>query len=91
MLDYLYRLRIKTHYVDAEMLIEGGDDHWARRFYLDLRAIVSATTLVSEIRIARMVGLRPFEQWVQAWSAKLPENFDFGIRLRVPLVIKRPA
>lgn len=87
MLDYLYRLRIKTHYVDAEMLIEGGDDQRARQFYVDLRAIVSSTMLVSELRIARIVGRQPFEQWVQAWSAKLPDKFDFGIRIRLPLLI----
>lgn len=88
-LDYLYRLRIKTHYVDAEMLIEGGDDQRARQFYVDLRAIASSTMLVSEIRITRIVGLSPFEQWVQAWSAKLPDTFDFGIRIRLPLAIER--
>ncbi|MFC8176678.1 hypothetical protein [Streptomyces sp. NPDC057325] len=57
MADYLYRLRIKANYEDVTMFSNGPTaDHEASAVGSDLIALVCATLLVHELRIAALVG-----------------------------------
>jgi hypothetical protein len=71
MMDYLYRLRIKTNYKDAAMFTEGPEDEDASiRVHLALSFLTNCTLLVHEMRIQRLVGEKQLLQWIDDWLGK---------------------
>lgn len=87
LIHYLYRLRIKTNYVDSSMFTEGSpDEARSTLVYRDLRYIASATMLLHELHIRHLVGKSRFTQWVDDWvSANAPAG---GLQLALP--VRRP-
>jgi hypothetical protein len=89
MLDYLYRLRIKTNYEDAGMFIEGPEDQLSsRHVHNDLVAISGCTLLVHELHIASIVGRERLLQWVDAWLGPHAKGQSLGLALRRDLIAK---
>ena len=83
-LDYLYRLRIGANYEDSSTFIEGPtskDD--AFLFHKRLTYLTSATALVSEYRIAALVGTARFNKWADDFiSTGMPSGLSLGIKDR---------
>lgn len=71
LMDYLYRLRIKSNYLDAQMYSDGPEsDSDASTFLRDLVEITAANLLVHELRLARMLGVGVLESEMDAWLTK---------------------
>jgi hypothetical protein len=70
-MDYLYRLRIKSNYEDAAMYAEGPDsDAAAEAFLSDLESITSSTLLVHELRLSRMLPSGALTAEIKDWLAR---------------------
>jgi hypothetical protein len=75
LLDYLCRLRVRSNYKDPTMFTDGPDDPRESRWvHENLCGIATATLLVHELHIARLIGrsaLRPIaEEWANTQAAK---------------------
>lgn len=87
LLDYLYRLRIKTNYEDAGMFIDGPTDSiTSLQVHRDLTAIASCTLLVHELHVAATVGKQRFLQWADAWLGPHGRGQQLGLALRRELI-----
>lgn len=80
--DYLYRLRIKTNYVDALMFTDGPVDAIdSLRVRANLIAITASTMLLHELHIGVLVGKATMMDWVDAWAARNDaDNLTLGLR-----------
>lgn len=86
-LDYLYRLRIKTNYEDAGMFIEGPEDELSsRHVHDDLVAVASATMLLHEVYVASIVGRTRLLGWVDSWLGPHARGQQLGLALRRDLI-----
>jgi hypothetical protein len=67
-MDYLYRLRIKANYEDADMFVDGptGDTD-SLKVYTCLCNLASATLFLSELSILRIWGRDRFLEFHRAW------------------------
>lgn len=85
MMDYLYRLRVKANYEDAQMFIEGpASEQDSREVNGDLRRIVASTMLVHELRIKQLVGKGLVEKFAKDWSAaNVPSGENIGLAMRL--------
>lgn len=86
LLDYLYRLRMKTNYVDSDMFTDGpedGSDSWQLRS--DVGVITADTLLVHEFRIGSHVGFPLLVRWAEEWvDRSLPRGASSGLAGRLP-------
>ncbi|PKN81276.1 MAG: hypothetical protein CVU47_07440 [Chloroflexi bacterium HGW-Chloroflexi-9] len=89
LLDYLYRLRIRSNYEDSAMWSEGPASaeeslgvHW------NLATITSATLLVHEVLLRRIVGASTFDGLTNEWLQKNGVLLDprEGLRLRAEVL-----
>lgn len=89
LIQYLYRLRIKTNYVDSAMFTDGpSDEASSATVHSDLRYIASATLLLHELHIEHLVGPSRVRKWVDDWLAtNAPSGGKpLGVQLRRPLL-----
>lgn len=87
LLDYLYRLRIKTNYEDAAMFIDGPEDDFASAIvHRHLVTIASCTLLVHELHIAAAVGKGRLLTWADTWLAANAPGQALGLALRRDLI-----
>lgn len=84
LIDYLYRLRIKTNYEDSSMFTDGPDDDLiSSQVHRDLTYLAASTLLVHELHVGRLVGKGTLLGWVDAWlGAHLPAGMGLGLALR---------
>jgi hypothetical protein len=69
-MDYLYRLRIKANYEDADMFVDGPTrDTESVRAYNALCNLASATLFLSELSIIRIWGRDSFLDYHGAWHS----------------------
>jgi hypothetical protein len=88
-LDYLFRLRVKTNYEDAGMFVEGPDDENAsRRVHRDLVALASCTLLVHELHVGAVIGKPTLVAWADDWLAKNSAGAGIGLGTRRDLLVK---
>jgi hypothetical protein len=79
LMDYLYRLRIKANYTDADMYANGpDDDEAARAFGSNLTLLSSATLLVHELRISKLIGHQIVLEEIDAWLKRNVVNENGG-------------
>jgi hypothetical protein len=81
MIDYLYRVRIKTNYEDSAMFTDGPEDAQVSNEIRNHLCLLAGTTLfLHEVQIAALVGKDQFLEWARQWiSQKLPEGFQSGL------------
>lgn len=84
-MDYLYRLRIKTNYVDANMFVDGPENNQQStdiRNYLC--ALASNTAFIHELAVSQIIGKKIFSQWVNDWvSNNIPADMNDGLKMRI--------
>lgn len=87
-LDYLYRLRIKTNYVDSDMFTDGPEDgaeSWQVR--ADVGLITAGTMLVHELTVGSLLGFPRLVDWAEDWSSRnLPAGASSGVAGRLPVI-----
>lgn len=74
MLNFLYRLRIKSNYKDAEIFISDSPDEYIKKFSKDLTSIVNVTLLLFEIIIIRRWGTENFARLAQSYLKSFNYN-----------------
>ena len=86
-IDYLYRLRIKTNYVDPSIFTDGCEsDSAAIQVRDDLSIIAGGNLLLSEITVSNIVGHDVFLQWINDWvRTNVPDHTASGIRDRLQI------
>jgi len=88
LIDYLYRLRIRSNYHDATMFTHGPSSSEAsQQVHADLCAIASLTMFVHEMRVASIVGHRQLHEWASDWlSTNRMGETEIGLALRLNLL-----
>ena len=79
LIDYFYRLRIKSNYEDADMFTDGPtDSKQSEVFYRRLCAMASATLFLSELSVMPIWGKSKFlahrENWMKPRSQKVTQQ-----------------
>ncbi len=86
LIHYLYRLRIKTNYVNSAMFTDGPDDESSFALVQrDLRYIAASTLLVNELHVAQLVGAAKVRKWADDWlasNAPAAGTRPFALQLR---------
>lgn len=87
MIDYFWRLRIKTNYKDSAMFTDGCiDNNLALQIRNDLSILASSTLLLAELTIGNLLGSNTFNNWINDWAdTNVPSNVISGIRHRLTL------
>jgi hypothetical protein len=80
-IDYLYRLRLKTNYEDSNMFSDGPEDNISSyNVRAALCKIASGTLFLHELAIRNLVGRETFLKWVDEWNKRhLPQGFCTGL------------
>ena len=81
LIDYIYRLRIKTNYEDSNMFIDGPEDGYQSALVRSaFYSIASGTLFLYENAIKATIGRELLRQWASSWSERnLPRGSTFGI------------
>jgi hypothetical protein len=89
MLDYLYRLRIRSNYQDTTMFTMGPSSRAeALEMHHNLSRLVSWTMLLHELWIRRYAGNRVFDQLVSDWlKNEVAAKADRGLSRRRDLLV----
>jgi len=85
LLDYLYRLRLRTNYVDAAMFVEGpSEPAESIEVRKCLRILAGTTLLLCEMAVMRRVGKATFIKWMLDWkNTNVPSTVTGGLVARV--------
>jgi hypothetical protein len=86
MLDYLYRLRIRSNYVDAGIFIDGpGEPNESRDLRVALIKIVSLSLMAAELVLVTCPdGWKNLREWGVQWSeVNIPKRINFGVGSRI--------
>lgn len=78
LLNFLYRLRIKSNYKDAEIFISDSPDEYIKKFSENLASIVNATLLLFEIIIVRRWGKDNFIRLAESYLKSSRYNKENG-------------
>lgn len=87
-MDYLYRLRIKSNYEDSNMFLDGPtDDVLSKVVRKNLCDIASATSFINELFILSIWGKDKFMKYLDYWKrSNLPSDFIFGLSARYDIL-----
>jgi len=85
--DYLYRLRIRSNYEDSTMFLDGPETKGVSAHVRNnLRQLASSILLIHEKHIESLVGTDVMGDWVSDWISKnVPESVKIGLPLRAKL------
>jgi hypothetical protein len=83
-MDYLYRLRLKTNYEDSDMFTDGPEDRFCSRVVQNaFFRLASCTLFLHELAIRNLIGRDTFLSWTDEWIQRnLPQNADVGLASR---------
>lgn len=86
-IDYLYRLRIKTNYVDSGMFTDGPEnDPVSFQVRDDLNTIAGGVLLLAELTVSNIVSHNVFFGWINDWvRTNVPNDPVSAIRNRLPI------
>lgn len=89
LMDYIWRLRVKTNYEDATMFTDGPqDDVSAASVHRDLVSLAEATLLVTELHIRQLIGAPTLRRLVDGWvSTNVPRSVRLGLAIRRDFVV----
>ena len=88
-MDYLYRLRLRTNYRDAAIFTDGPEEQGESLAVLnDLRRLCSATLLLHEITLARLLGGDVLRQHLSSFltSTAPPSSVFVYLRERIGFI-----
>jgi len=93
LMDYLYRLRIKSNYEDADMFTEGPTDvKQSAVFYGRLCALASATLFLTELSVMPIWGKARFLAYREGWMKQRSDRVTQQELLnRASLLSQHPA
>lgn len=75
-IDYFYRLRIKTNYIDSSMFTDGPEnDQQSIQVRDDLNIIVSGNLLLAELAVRNIVSHDVFFKWINDWVRTNAPNY----------------
>jgi hypothetical protein len=87
LLDYLFRLRIKANYEDAEMFTDGPEDETSSVLVaMSMVRIATAIMMAHEMRIAQLLGRDAILKLARSWVTKNAPSHTIGIALRLPIL-----
>lgn len=87
LLDYLWRLRIKANYQEADMFTEGPEDDAGSAIVASsMVRLAAAIMMAHETRIAQILGKTVVIEMARNWAAKNSPDHSMGIGLRLPLL-----
>lgn len=83
-MDYLYRLRIKTNYEDSNMFSDGPEDSASSTYVRNsLCRIANGTLFLHELAIRNLVGREIFLRWTEEWIRRhIPQDVQLGLVIR---------
>jgi hypothetical protein len=89
LLDYLYRLRIRTNYEDADVFAVGPSTQAeSEKLQRHLRNVVSGLLLAHELHIRQLLGRPTMEKIIQRWlQGHIPSGRELGMARRVDLIL----
>ena len=91
-LDYLYRLRIRTNYQDPSMFTDGPDrEGESERVLAALRLLSTSTLLVHELRLAQLLGRESILAAATGFLNSAPVQIDVAMRGRQGLLAQHAA
>lgn len=68
LIDFLYRLRVRTNYEDSAMFTDGPEQIGQSEVVRDdLLGLVATSLLVAELYVRQLVGDTEFDGWVKEW------------------------
>lgn len=75
-IDYFYRLRIKTNYVDSSMFTDGPEnDQQSIQVRDDLNIIAGGNLLLAELTVRNIVSHDVFFKWINDWVRTNAPNY----------------
>jgi hypothetical protein len=85
LIDYLYRLRIRTNYVDFGMFTDGPEDERSSvQVRSDLETVAGSSLMLAELSVANILDKDTVMQWMNEWAQKnIPDGVDSGLRRRL--------
>lgn len=89
LMQYLFRLRIKTNYLDTTMFTEGPSSQTDSEIvYRDLLYLAASTSLLNELHISHLIGQTKFRQLADTWLSAnpCPGSRPIGLELRRSLL-----
>lgn len=87
-LDYLYRLRIRSNYIDAGMFTDGPEGQTESSTVRECLKVIVCTSLhATELMLTTFSdGTEKLREWGRAWSeANVPNDVDFAVKQRVQI------
>lgn len=88
MMDFFWRLRLKTNYEDSRMFIEGPvHPSHSREVHDDLINLASASLFLNEMFILKIVGKTNMEKMVDGWLKANTPPVPIGISLRRDILL----
>lgn len=89
LIDYLYRLRMRSNYEDPTMFTDGPDDSLeSYTTHRHLSTITAATLMLHELQIKELIGEGPFEGLAADWlrDAGSAQTGSLGLQSRYALL-----
>jgi hypothetical protein len=88
LIDYLYRLRLRSNYEDSAMFIDGPEDEGSsKQVRSDLCLLAGSTSLLCELYLMRLLGRATFVNWARRWLDRTTApNLAAGLAERYELL-----
>ncbi len=88
LMDYLWRLRIKTNYEDATMFTDGPQEEFSSSIvHTDMVLLAESTLLVHELHIRQLIGAARMKELVDGWvRTNVPAAVRLGLGTRQDLI-----
>ena len=88
LMDYLYRLRLRSNYEDSAMFTDGPeDDGPSEQVRHDISFLTGSAALLGELFVGRLVGAQQLGRWADEWLARnRPPDWSGGIVARRDLI-----
>ena len=68
LMDYLYRLRIRSNYEDSAMFTDGPEEEGqSGQVREDLLLLSGSVALLAELFLTRLIGNNTIQQWANNW------------------------
>jgi hypothetical protein len=86
-MDLLWRLRIKTHYQDGLMMLEGpADDSVSAEFNRDMQHVAGSTMMLFEMHLCRQLGRDVLKEMAEEWLQRNQASVTAGLGERLPVI-----